>query len=196
MADFALFGEAVSRALGYPPEAFLTAYNANRRDANESAVEDSPVAGAVRRLAMRGEWTGTAAELLTELATIVGEKVAESKHWPGSAKGMSSTLRRLAPALRMVGADVEFHDRTNKSRLITIRFADRQGIGPSPPSPPSPAHDSRGASGDGRDGQPSPTVTEPSPIPWLKTRAGDGGDGSDGLLPLYSADPGREVFEL
>ena len=54
MADFAVFGDAVSRALGNPPGTFLDAYRQNRRDANESAVEDNPVAGAVRELASRG----------------------------------------------------------------------------------------------------------------------------------------------
>jgi hypothetical protein len=54
MADFALFGEAVSRALGNPPDTFLDAYGKNRKEANESVVEDNPVAGAMRELAARG----------------------------------------------------------------------------------------------------------------------------------------------
>jgi hypothetical protein len=196
MADFALFGEAVSRALGNPPGTFLAAYGENRRDANESAVEDSPLAGAVRSLSLRGPWTGTAAELLDELARIVGAKMAESRHWPKGARGMSGAIRRLAPALRMIGVHVDFHDRTNTARLITIRLADGVEDGPSRPSPSSPAHESRGEGGDGRNGRSSPTVTEPSPIPWLETRASDGSDDGDGLLPLHSGDPGWEVFEL
>ena len=78
MADFAKFGEAVGRALGNPAGTFLTSYDANRRDANESAVEDNPVAGAVRELATKGEWTGTAAELLKQVRAIVEPPVRPS----------------------------------------------------------------------------------------------------------------------
>src|SRR5262249_12120361 len=53
MAAFALFGEAVSRALGNPQDHFLAAYRDNRQAANEAAIEDSPVAGAVRELAAK-----------------------------------------------------------------------------------------------------------------------------------------------
>src|ERR1017187_3563447 len=39
MADFALFGVAVERAIGWPPGTFITAYETNRAAANSSAVE-------------------------------------------------------------------------------------------------------------------------------------------------------------
>jgi hypothetical protein len=209
MADFAIFGEAVSRALGNPPDTFLSAYRDNRRDANESVVEDSPVAGAVRELASQGEWTGTAAELLEEVRAIIeppdpapaGFKIKasgarRSSVLPKSPRGMSGTIRRLAPSLRMVGIHVGFGERISKARLITIRLAEGAGDRPSRPSPSSPAHDSRGGSGDGRNGRPSPTVTRPSQAPCLKTGTDDGGDDRDGPIPTHSADPGREVFEL
>jgi hypothetical protein len=195
MADFALFGEAASRALGFPADAFLSAYNTNRREANESAVEDSVVAGAVKELAARGEWTGAAGKLLKDLAAIVGDKVAESKRWPRSAKGMGSEIRRLAPALRMVGVEIDFGERTSKERPIKIRLAEQEGIEPSRPSLTSPAHDSRGGKGDGRAGPSSSIVTGPSPISCLKTSPGDGDDDGDGLFRVHSADPGREGFE-
>src|SRR5262249_35833054 len=83
MADFALFGEAASRALGYPPDHFLDAYRDNRKGANESALEDSPVAGTIRRLMESSQsWEGTATELLTRLTELAGQKLAESKQWP------------------------------------------------------------------------------------------------------------------
>jgi hypothetical protein len=209
MADFAIFGEAVSRALGNPPGTFLDAYRENRRSANESVVEDSPVAGAVRELASKGEWTGTAAELLVELRAIIEPPESKpdgfrlkasgtrlSSVLPKNPRGMSGAIRRLAPSLRMVGIHADFAERTNKARLITIRLAEREGNGPSPSSPPSPTHDSGVESGDGRNGQPSPTVTGPSPTSSLKTGCGDDGDGRDGPLLTHSADPGREVFGL
>ena len=44
MADFARFGEAVGRGLGWPPETFLAAYLENRREATVSSLEDSILA--------------------------------------------------------------------------------------------------------------------------------------------------------
>jgi hypothetical protein len=209
MADFAIFGEAVSQALGMPPGTFLDAYRENRRSANESVVEDSPVAGAVRELATKGEWTGTAAELLAELRAIIeppetgpdGFKVKAggtrfSPVLPRTPRGMAGAIRRLAPSLRMVGIHVGFGERTNKARLITIGIAERERDRPSRPSPSSPTHESRDGSGDGPNGQPSPTVTRPSPPLCLKTGTGDGRDGRDGPILSHSAEPGREVFEL
>jgi hypothetical protein len=209
MADFAIFGEAASRALGKPPGTFLDAYRENRRSANESVVEDNPVAGAARELASRGEWTGTAAELLVELRAIIEPPPSgpdgftikaggarSASVLPKGPRAMSGAIRRLAPSLRMVGIHVELGERTNKARLITIRPAQSGGSGPSPSSPSSPPHESRSGSGDSRNGRPSPTVTQPSPAPCLKTGVGDDGDGRDGRIPTHSADPGREVFEL
>jgi hypothetical protein len=196
MADFALFGEAVSRALGNPPDTFLDAYRKNRKEANESVVEGNPVAGAVRELASRGEWTGTATELLVELTAIVGERVAQSKDWPKSGRGMSGAIRRLAPSLRMVGIPVDFGERTEKARPITIRLAEREGIRPSSPSGSSSAPDSRDKPHDGRNGQPSSTVSQPSCVSSPKTGCADSHDGHDGPIPTHSANPGREVFEI
>jgi hypothetical protein len=228
MADFAIFGEAVSRALGKPPGTFLDAYRENRRTANESVVEDSPVAGAVRELASKGEWTGTAAALLEELRAIVEPPESKPDGFrlkaggsrsasvlPKSPRAMSGAIRRLAPSLRMVGIHVDFGERTNKARLITIRLAEREGEAPSPPSPPSPdaatpvaPNDLRGdGPGDGRVTVAPPaesTVTTSSPdrhspnafIPKDLGMMSDDGDGRDGPIPTHSAAPGREVFEL
>jgi hypothetical protein len=72
MADFALFGEAVSRALGNPPEKFLDTYRQNRAAAHELILEDSVVARAIRKLMERSNrWEGTATELLAEVKSIV-----------------------------------------------------------------------------------------------------------------------------
>jgi hypothetical protein len=198
MADFAMFGESTSRSLGYPPDHFLDAYRDNRTGANDSALEDSPVAGMIRRLMESCQsWEGTAAELLTKLSDLAGPKLAESKHWPKSPRGMSDAVRRLAPSLRMAGIHVEFGKRQKQARPITLRLAESEGDEPSSPSPPSPAHDSPGENGDGRHGRPSSqpsTVTRPSPAPSGKIRVSDDGDEGDGSIPPLSRRLVREVF--
>ena len=125
MADFAHFGEAVCQGLGHPPDAFLAAYTRNRQAANESALEDSPVAAAIRKLVDdSGSWTGTASELLDELIAIAGENAIASKAWPRTPKGLSSTLRRVAPQLRTTGIAVNL-ERDQYHRTITVSRAVR-----------------------------------------------------------------------
>jgi hypothetical protein len=170
LADYAIFAEAASRALGYPPEAFLKAYRDNRLAANESLVEDSPVAGAVRELASRGKWTGTAGELLEELRGIIEppesawdrpkDKAGGARSasvLPKNPRGMSGTLRRLAPALRAVGVEVTFARDGSAARRRIITISERSESGgdrPSEPSEPSEAAatdcDPNGCSSDGR----------------------------------------------
>jgi hypothetical protein len=211
MADFALFGEAVCRGLGYEEGKFLDVYRSNRKAANESALEDSHVAGAIRELvAVRG-WMGTATELKDALELIVTKKIADSERWPKSPRGMSGTLRRLAPSLRQVGISVEFGDRTKKVRsVITIEPADKQGKQQSPQSPQSPVHatleHSTDNAGDGHvtvgDGTAS-TVIQPSPTQNVFLERlismGDGGDGDDGRIPTLNnghTENLREVLEI
>jgi putative DNA primase/helicase len=56
MADFAKRSVAAERALGWEPGTFMRAYDRNREDANETTLEASPVAQAVRAL---GNFAGT-----------------------------------------------------------------------------------------------------------------------------------------
>jgi hypothetical protein len=189
MADFAIWGQAACQGLGRDADAFLNAYSGNRRDAHESILEDSPVASAIRRFVEQSpSWSGTATELLGELAAVAGEKVVATPRWPKTGRKLSGDLRRLAPTLRMVGVCVEFPNRKNTGRLLTVSLLEKVGNQPSPPSPPSPASKSPHQSGDGMQTRPSPTVTIPSPIPPGKTQGRDGGDGSDGRIPTLSGD--------
>jgi hypothetical protein len=187
MADFAVWAQAVCLALGWDPAEFTRSYQANRLHAHEAVLEDSPVAEAVRALVgQSGPWTGTATELLAALEPIAGEKVARTNRWPKGPRGLSGTLRRLAPTLRMVGVCVEFPERENVRRLISLTPTEQGGGEPSRPSPSSLASDSSGRSSDGRADQPSPTVTQPSPSSPGKTQGHDGGDGRDGRFPALS----------
>src|SRR5262249_42353757 len=120
MADFARWGEAVGRGLGWPHGAFLNAYEQNSTSANAVALESSPVALAVRELASaEGSWSGSATELLAALTAVAGATATSDKHWPRAANALSNKLKVAAPALRKVGVSIEF-DRTNRERKIGI----------------------------------------------------------------------------
>ena len=124
MADFALFGVAVERAIGWPPGTFITAYETNRAAANSSAVEASPVALAIQALvAEEGAFENTATELLRELAVHAEDQAKSHRGWPDSGWKLSRILRRLAPNLRASGVEVIIGNRTpdhKRSRIIRI----------------------------------------------------------------------------
>jgi hypothetical protein len=125
MADFALFGVAVERALGWPAGTFINAYYANRASANYSAIEASPVALAVHALVESGRvFEGTATDLLNELSSYADEQTRSHRGWPDSGWKLSCTLRRLTPSLGTSGVEVTTGERKpDHKRTRVIRIA-------------------------------------------------------------------------
>jgi hypothetical protein len=125
MADFAMFGVAVERALGWPRDSFIKAYEANRSVANSSAIEASPVALAVQALAAEEPvFEGTATELLSELSRFADEQTKKHRGWPDTGWKLSGALRRLAPSLRASGVEVTIGERKpDRKRTRVIRIA-------------------------------------------------------------------------
>lgn len=106
MADFARWGEAVVRALGYAPGAFAAAYGSNVSSVSDALVQDDVVGSAVRELAGPGDWHGSASDLYARLGAIAGEKTMRSKAWPASAAALGRRLVRLVPALSAIGVEL------------------------------------------------------------------------------------------
>jgi hypothetical protein len=127
MADFARFGEAVGRGLGWPADTFLSAYSDNRHERTETALEESVLATLLLKYADYGglvNWTLPPTEMLKQLAADVNPRIRASARWLKSPMTFASELRRIAPHLRTQGISVEF-TRTCKSRMVTIN-ADRK----------------------------------------------------------------------
>ena len=105
----------------------MAAYEANRVEAVDTVLDADPVAMALRQhMECRSEHVTTAAELLVELGALAADHVRRGRQWPGSARGLSGQLTRLAPALRRVGITVE-HEReagTGGRRLIRLTRGD------------------------------------------------------------------------
>jgi hypothetical protein len=160
MADFALWSCAAAAACGWSAHDFVDAYQGVREAVHELTLEASPVGPLVRDFAhQQSPWEGTASELLTELETLskgattqlpqagqgvtmqapkAGSDVTRHKSWPKNGRAMSNTLRRLAPTLRAVGVDVQFH-RAPGTGQRTIALT-TQGTQPhTAPPPPGPA---------------------------------------------------------
>jgi len=121
MADFAQWGDAVSRGLGWEAGSFLSQYKANRREACSSALGDCPVAEALRGLLdyFATPVEETASELLSLLAGFAPPKIRRSAQWPKNARALSVVLRRIAPQLRTIDIVVKFGLGPN-ARLLSI----------------------------------------------------------------------------
>jgi hypothetical protein len=126
VADAERWGEAVARGLGWAPATFSTALEANRAEANESTLEESPVAVALIDLSIRCPlFRGTMQELLQTLANLsLLPSTPRSSDWPKSPRLLSVKLRQLAPQLRSIGIDVEFV-RDGPLRIVTVAMAER-----------------------------------------------------------------------
>ena len=142
MADFALWATACETAF-WSQGTFWSAYCGNQENAVEAIIEADPVASAVRKLmASRPNWQGTASDLQDALSEIVGERVTKSKDWPGSPRGLSGRLRRVATYLRKIGINISLGGREGRARTRVIYIARtgsalRKKSGVTQPSAPS-----------------------------------------------------------
>jgi hypothetical protein len=123
MADFATWVSAAEPALGWQPGTFLAAYDRNRLDAHDLALDAASITGPVQALVKTADWQGTATELLVQLTAIAGEAVARRKDWPAQPNTLSGQLRRLAPDFRAIGIEIDCDARAPGSgaRAIAIR---------------------------------------------------------------------------
>lgn len=112
MADHALILAALDEAT---QDVHLACYEQAAGRAMAEAADGNAVAEAVLMfMQARDTWSGTASELM-ELIT----PQAIPKRWPATAHHLSGSLKRLAPALRARGVEVE-HVRTHEGRAIVL----------------------------------------------------------------------------
>lgn len=124
LADFALWVASAEKALGWESGTFLKAYTANQTDANDLTLEASPITAPLKKwiVALPNSkhcWDGTASALLEHLNGQADDQTKRLKGWPKKPNGLSNTLRRLAPNLRVANIEVTF-SRTNGVRSIKL----------------------------------------------------------------------------
>jgi hypothetical protein len=195
MADFAKWIVAAEPALPWEAGAFLATYTKNRQEATALTLEASLVGQLVVTFA-HGQpkpWTGTAGDLLAELTTLAGDKLAKKREWPSNPKLLSDALRRLASTLRVVGVDVEFHPRGKRGRLLTIS-AQTGTTEPRPPDggPKGDAGETQGDAGQ-RSGEGSASHAEDEKPTQRREKQsnGDAGDAGDAEKPLFLPGGGK-----
>jgi hypothetical protein len=116
MADYAEWGEAVGRALGWGPERFLAAYDDNRKQATAPLLEGSTVATVLFAAAKLGR--SFTCSLPTQNLYDKITKAALGKlgpDWPKNYSTFGAELRRIAPQLRLHGISVSFERKRDGS---------------------------------------------------------------------------------
>ena len=103
MADFAHLGEAVYQASGKEAGEFLADYEVKRRDGVHRTLDGSPVAVACMAYLEQANlgFEGT----VKGLFEAVNPYRPEGEAWPKSPRGFADVLRRVAPAMRLIGVD-------------------------------------------------------------------------------------------
>ncbi|MGA9652466.1 MAG: ATP-binding protein [Polyangia bacterium] len=179
MADFATWATAAEPGLGLPTGAVMAAYQGNRAAVNQTALESSEIATLVIALVGdRGEWSGTAKDLLQALEGRADDWARRGKGWPRTARAMAGALRRVAPNMRKAGIRIEFSRAAgrDRQRVITMSMAPPPALEISA-EPPKPVGECpQAASDDGR----ATTGHGPTGSSDNRTKEGEASDDPDG----------------
>jgi hypothetical protein len=188
MADFAVWGEAIARAIGCRELEFIEAYYSVLERQNIDAVEATLVGPAV--VSFVGTWQESAVEWQGSPDTLLSElrRVAEAfridirdKMWPKKGNSLTRKLKPLLPDLRQgysIDITIERDTKGEKTKSKNSTWIIIRKIPPrSPPSPPA----SGGSEGDGGNGGDSvSTAAQQSPQQDIQRDAQNSGSGGSG----------------
>jgi len=119
LADFAHWGVAAERALGWPQGSFESAYIANRERLGRLLVDQEPVAQSLLDLmSERDLWHGKTNELLRELRRLWLDP--PPRDWPSSARALTNRLRRLRPMMEREGLLIDWVETAHHQRDVVI----------------------------------------------------------------------------
>jgi len=186
MADFTRWGVRAEAALGLTPGTLKQALGASGVEGVTTVLEAEPISGWVFRIArsfsIEAPWEGTATnflDLLNDRET--DEAVKRSRGWPKDARGLSSTMSRLAHPLRSIGVSWERVNRSNKGgKMYRLYYVE---------PPKGDAGEEEGDAGS------SESVPQEKPTDKPKQGKGDAGDAGDAGFSNPTEDT-RDIFDM
>jgi hypothetical protein len=149
MADFALWGEAIARAMGYNDLDFIKVYYENIGKQNIEAIENHPLGQIIVRYIGENQiCEGSPSEVLDKLETWAIQnnvKVdTKSKYWPKAGNSFTRRLNQISSnLLEGPGIDVQIsriwgrNNGNGKVNTSIIRIQKVGNISPIPPIPPA-----------------------------------------------------------
>src|SRR5918996_1600439 len=122
MADFALWGEAIARALGYKELEFIQAYYDNIGKQNIEAIEANPFGLVIAKsLFESGKLEGSPQEILDFLETVAADNRINTNHrlWPKAANSVTKRLNQIrSNLLEGLGISVTINRDTRRNTSI------------------------------------------------------------------------------
>jgi hypothetical protein len=125
MADFAEWGEIISRCLGNEVNEFIDAYEENRSDQNDEVIEASPVAESIllfmEEIDPGSLWEGTPTKLYQRLTDIIDQIKPELKRsnlWPKASNKLTSKINEIIPNLKEKGIDIVTGEKNKEGKRI------------------------------------------------------------------------------
>ena len=111
MADFTLFGECISRSLGYEPNSFVDAYNTRIQNNSIEIAQTYPIISIMEELIQNDTYEKEVSGFYNQIkgiATSQGIDI-ESKdiEFPKSSNQLKGHLKQIAPDLRKLGMLVD-----------------------------------------------------------------------------------------
>lgn len=183
MADFTRWGCAIAQALGYEQDAFLGAYYANIAEQHQEAIQENPVAAAMKAFMQgRTEWEGIMSELYEELVKMAEtEKIdIRAKEWPKAANALSRRLNEAETNLKEIGITFRSEKGTHGKRAVLVERV-TENTADTAASPPSAAgRDPFGVGPGGGSTKDDLQAPLPIPPPGESHEEATGEDGGDG----------------
>lgn len=197
MADFAVWGESITRAMGYMPMEFIEAYYRNISRQNVEVIESNRLAQATEKFVYswykEGQeacWQSSTSKVLEKLNNVaqVHGIDTNSKSWPKAANSLTKRLRPILSNLREgLGIYIIISRNTSgkNKNISTIRIWKEPPLPPPSPLDQNQAQNQGKSGGDILDGGDNTSTLHS--IPPLEngqtcaqiTNSGDSGDSGD-----------------
>lgn len=126
LADFAKWVVAAEPACPWAPGNFMRAYEDNRSEMVDMALESDPIGDEVRKLMKnRSRWSGTTTNLMDTLNGAARDDIRKYKEWPKAANTLANRLMRLEGFLATKGIHITKERHPDKRLLIITKIDDK-----------------------------------------------------------------------
>lgn len=120
MADFAIWGEAISQSIGNPKGKFIKMYNSEIESGIDILSEATPLIPFLQETIQdKSEWIEQAQRFYQQLMNYATQNQYDSKILPKAPNKLRDYVRRNQPLLEQVGIEVEFFKNTQSDKWKT-----------------------------------------------------------------------------
>ena len=115
MADFTVYGEAISRALGYPEKSFVELFKATTEQKAIETIENHPLVRAIEIIMNnQNHYEKTVLKFFEEIRNAAAENSLNPNQsfFPSTANRVRGAIERISSYLRKLGYEIEISQYT------------------------------------------------------------------------------------